>query len=71
MRKHMSAASKTPIYDYPSNATLTRTTWFDQWTLAIKPDFDAKVNIAMKRVNMRQNILDLIQEAKSVRSRFR
>ena len=71
MRNQMAAASKTPIYDYPNNATLTRTTWFDQWTIAIKPDFDAKVNMAMKRANMRQNILDLIREAKEVRSRFK
>ena len=66
MRSQMSVASKVPIYDYPNNATLTRTTWFDQWTLAIKPDFDAKVNVAMRRTNMRLNIIELIHESKKV-----
>ena len=62
----MSLASKTPIYDYPTNATLTRTTWFDQWTLAIQPSFNAKVKAAMTRVNMRMNIIELLHEAKEV-----
>ena len=63
----MSVSPKTPIYDYPANATLARTTWFEQWTLAIKPDFDSKVNVAMRRTNMRLNIIELIHEAKKVR----
>jgi len=70
MRNQMSVTSKTQIYDYPANATLSRTTWFEQWSLAIKPDFDFKVNIAMKRTNMRHNIIELIHEAKTVREIF-
>lgn len=66
MRNTMSLASKTPIYDYPNNATLTRTTWFDQWTLAIQPSFNNKVKAAMTRVNMRMNIIELLHEAKEV-----
>ena len=66
MRTGMSLASKTPIYDYPNHATLTRTTWFDQWTLAIQPSFNSRVKAAMKRVNMRNNILELLHEAKQV-----
>ena len=66
MHKKMSLASQTPIYDFPNHATLTRTTWFDQWTLAIQPSFNTKVKAAMKRVNMRNNILELMQEAKTV-----
>ena len=59
-------ASNTPIFDYPNHANITRTTWFDQWTLAIMPDFNSRVNTAMKRVNMRANVIALIDEAKQV-----
>ena len=70
MRSQMSAATSTPIYDYPSNATLTRTTWFDQWSNAIKLEYNAKVKIAMKRTNMRNNIIELLQEAINVRDDY-
>ena len=67
MRETMSApATTTPIFDYPRDWALTRTTWFDQWTLAIAPDFNARVATAMKRRNMRRNIIDLLHEAKEV-----
>ena len=67
MRETMSApATETPIYDYPAHANLTRTTWFDQWTLAITPDFNARVQVAMKRQNMRKHIVELLHEAKEV-----
>ena len=68
MRSQMSApASTTPIYDYPEHATLTRTTWFDQWTIAMTPEFNSRVNTAMKRRAMRRNIIELIHEAIEVR----
>ena len=63
MRNIMSAATSTPIFDYPDDATITRTTWLDQWTIAIKPEFNGKVNIAMKRTSMRHQIIDLLKEA--------
>ena len=67
MREQMSApATTTPIFDYPTDAVLTRTTWFDQWTMAIQPDFNARVQTAMKRKNMRKNIIGLLREAKNV-----
>ena len=66
MRNNMSVTSKTPIYDYPANATVARTTWFEQWALSMKPEFDSKMNVAMKRTNMRHNIIELIHEAKEV-----
>ena len=59
-------ATSTPIYDYPAHANLVRTTWFDQWTLAMAPEFNAMVTEAMKRKAMRREIIDLIHEAKSV-----
>ena len=67
MREKMSApATTTPIFDYPKDALLTRTTWFDQWTMAIRPEFNARVHTAMKRRNMRKNIIGLLREAKNV-----
>ena len=67
MRNKMSApAIETPIYDYPNHATLTRTTWFDQWSLAIANEFNSKVSVAMKRTNMRRHIVELLHEAKQV-----
>ena len=59
-------ASETPIYDYPAHATLTRTTWFDQWTLALAPEFNGRVKVAMGRINMRRHIVELLHEARSV-----
>ena len=59
-------ATSTPIYDYPSHATLTRTTWFDQWTLAMTPEFNSMVAQAMKKQSMRREIVELIHEAKNV-----
>ena len=61
-------ATTTPIYDYPSHANVTRTTWFDQWTIAMAPEFNSRVTEAMKRRNMRLNIVELLHEAKNVRS---
>ena len=60
-------ATTTPIYDYPSHATITRTTWFDQWIDSIAPEFNTRVHVAMRRPNMRQNIFELIEEAEKVR----
>ena len=72
MRQTMSApATETPIYDYPNHANLTRTTWFDQWTLAIAPDFNARVQVAMKRQNMRRHIIELLHESKAVRAKIK
>ena len=62
----MSVANSIPIFDYPENAKLVRTTWFDQWCNAIKSDFNAKTKVAMKRLNMRINILELMEEAVEV-----
>ena len=62
-------AAETPIYDYPSHAKLTRTTWFDQWTLALAPEFNGRVNVAMRRINMRKHIVELLHEAKTVSSK--
>ena len=59
-------ATTTPIYDYPAHANLVRTTWFDQWTIAMAPEFNAMVAEAMKRKSMRREIVDLIHEAKKV-----
>ena len=67
MREQMSApATTTPIFDYPNHANLTRTTWFDQWTIAITPEFNGRVRTAMSRQNMRRNIIELLHEAKNV-----
>ena len=67
MRSQMSApATTTPIYDYPNHANVTRTTWFDQWTIAMAPEFNSRVTEAMKRRNMRRNIVELLHEAKNV-----
>ena len=67
MRSQMSApATTTPIYDYPAHANVTRTTWFDQWTIAMAPEFNSRVTEAMKRQNMRRNIVELLHEAKNV-----
>ena len=69
MRSVMTAPINTPIYGFPNHASITGTTWFEQWSNAIMPDFNARVRIAMRRVNMRTQIIELINEAKTVSKR--